>query len=94
MKNHETHISSYSLLARILIILLVLTFITVAITGVHLGPLTVAAALIIASVKVSFVLIYFMHLKHEPLFLKLMVAGVFLLFILVIVITFIDYLLR
>lgn len=94
MENHKPHISPYSFLARILIILLLLTFLTVAITGIHLGPLTVAVALIIASVKVAFVLIYFMHLKHEPLFLKLMVAGVFLLFALVIIVTFIDYLLR
>lgn len=94
MENHRRHISSYSSLATVLIILLVLTFISVGITAIHLGPLTVAAALVIASVKVSFVLIYFMHLKNESLILKIMVAGVFLLFALVIIITFIDYLLR
>jgi len=94
MENHKPHITSYSLLATVLVILLVLTFISVGVTTIHLGPLTVAAALIIASVKVLFVLIYFMHLKHESLFLKLMVSGVFLLFALVIIITFIDYLLR
>ena len=94
MENSEKHITPYSLLAKILVILLTLTFITVAITGIHLGPLTVAVALIIASVKVALVLIYFMHLKYESRFLQLMVSGVFLLFALVIVITFIDYLLR
>ncbi|MEZ5001271.1 MAG: cytochrome C oxidase subunit IV family protein [Bacteroidales bacterium] len=94
MENSEKHITPYSLLAKILVILLFLTFITVAITGIHLGPLTVAVALIIASVKVALVLIYFMHLKYESRFLQLMVSGVFLLFALVIVITFIDYLLR
>lgn len=94
MENGEKHITPYSLLAKILAILLVLTFITIAITGIHLGPLTVAVALLIASVKVALVLIYFMHLKYESRFLQLMVSGVFLLFALVIVITFIDYLLR
>jgi hypothetical protein len=35
-----------------------------------------------------------MHLKFENLFLKLIVIGVFILYALVIIITFIDYLLR
>jgi cytochrome c oxidase subunit 4 len=35
-----------------------------------------------------------MHLKYESLFIKLMVGGVFLLFALVVIITFIDYLFR
>lgn len=94
MENYKPHITPYSLLAKILVILLVLTFLSIGATTIHLGALTVAAALIIASVKVSFVLIYFMHLKYESLFLKLLVSGVFLLFALVIIITFIDYLLR
>lgn len=82
------------MLVRVLIALLVLTFVSVGVTAIHLGPLTVAAALIIASVKVSLVLIYFMHLKYESMMLKVMVAGVFLLYALVIATTFIDYLLR
>jgi cytochrome c oxidase subunit IV len=94
MENTPHHVSSYSQLTRVLILLLALTFLTVAITSIHLGPLTVAVALIIASVKVFLVLIFFMHLKYESLFLKLMVSGVFLLFALVIITTFIDYLTR
>jgi len=94
MKNGNTHISSNFSHAVVLIILLVLTTLSVAITGIHLGAFTVAGALLIASVKAGTVLLYFMHIKFESFFLKLMVAGVFVLFILVIVITFIDYLLR
>ncbi len=94
MKNGETHISSYTSHAVILIILLILTFVSVLVTGFHFGAFSVAVALIIASVKVGTVLTYFMHLKFENLFLRLMVAGVFVLFALVIIITFIDYYLR
>lgn len=75
-------------------ILLALTTISVLITGIHLGPVTVAVALLIASVKVAIVITQFMHLKFENLFLKLAVSGVFTLFVLVIVITFIDYFFR
>jgi len=94
MKNGETHISSYYSHAVILTILLILTFISVLVTGFHFGAFSVAVALIIASVKVGTVLTYFMHLKFENLFLRLMVAGVFVLFALVIIITFIDYYFR
>jgi cytochrome c oxidase subunit 4 len=94
MKNEETHISSYSSHAIVLIVLLALTFISVLVTGFHFGAFSVAIALIIASIKVRTVLTHFMHLKFENLFLRLMVTGVFALFALVIIITFIDYYFR
>jgi cytochrome c oxidase subunit 4 len=88
------HISSYNSLGIVLILLLILTFITVAVTQIHFSTFSVGVALIIASVKGGIVLTYFMHLKHEKLFLKLIVSGVFLVYALVIVLTFVDYLLR
>jgi cytochrome c oxidase subunit 4 len=94
MKNEETHISSYSSHAIVLIVLLTLTCISVLVTGFHFGAFSVAIALIIASIKVRTVLTHFMHLKSENLFLRLMVTGVFVLFALVIIITFIDYYFR
>jgi cytochrome c oxidase subunit 4 len=94
MKKEETHITSYTTHVIVLIVLLFLTFISVAVTGWHFGAFTVAVALLIASVKVSTVIAYFMHVKHENLFIKLMISGVFVLFALVIIITFIDYYLR
>lgn len=95
MKNDKhPHITSYSQHLVILIILLVLTFVTVAITEIHFSTFSVGVALIIASVKGGTVLTYFMHLKHESLFLKLIVVGVFVVYALVIILTFIDYLLR
>ena len=94
MKNEETHISSYTSHTLVLIALLILTFIAVAATGWHFGAFTVAVALLIASIKVATVIINFMHVKHESLFIKAMVSGVFALFAVVIVITFIDYYLR
>jgi cytochrome c oxidase subunit 4 len=94
MKDEKQHISSYASLTVVLIILLTLTTISVLITGIHLGPVTVAVALVIASVKVAIVITQFMHLRFENLFLKLAVSGVFTLFALVILITFIDYFFR
>jgi cytochrome c oxidase subunit IV len=94
MKEHDDHITSFSLNWTVLIILLILTTVTVLMIKFHLGAFTVAAALIIAGIKASIVLTYFMHLKFENILLRLMVGGVFLLFAIVIVITFIDYYFR
>jgi cytochrome c oxidase subunit 4 len=94
MKNDHPHISSYTSHGYVLIALLTLTFISVTVTGIHLGAYAVAIALIIASIKVATVITYFMHMKFESLFLKLMITGVFAIFALVIIITFIDYYFR
>jgi cytochrome c oxidase subunit 4 len=94
MKNHDSHISSDSANWTVLLILLILTTLSILAIKIHVGAFTVALALLLASVKVTIVLTYFMHLKFENLLLRLMVGGVFLLFAIVIAITFIDYYFR
>ena len=94
MDNHDSHITSYALNFKVLLVLLILTTITILVIKLHLGAFTVAMALTLASVKTAIVLTYFMHLKFENLILRLMVGGVFLLFAIIIVITFIDYYFR
>ncbi len=94
MEHEKSHITPYRSHATILVILLTLTMTSVLVTQIHFSTFSVGVALIIASVKVSFVLIYFMHLKHESTIIKVMVAGVFSLYAIIVAITFIDYLLR
>ncbi len=94
MDNHENHITSYFSNGKILVFLLLLTFITVGVTSIELGPLTVAVALLIACIKAYTVLTYFMHLKYESAFFRYSVIGVFVLFALIIGITFFDYAFR
>lgn len=94
MKNHSEHISSYTQNWTVLLVLLILTTLSILAVKIHVGAFTVALALILASIKVTIVLTYFMHLKFENLLLRFMVSGVFLLFAVVIVITFIDYYFR
>ena len=50
--------------------------------------------IVLTLVKAFYIVAYFMHLKFENLLLRLMVGGVFLLFAIVIAITFIDYYFR
>ena len=94
MSHEKSHISTYTSLATVLVILLLLKTLSVGVTSYHLGAFAVAIALIIASVKVAIVITQFMHMKFESLFLKLMITGVFVIFALVIIITFSDYYFR
>jgi cytochrome c oxidase subunit IV len=94
MSEEKHHIVSNKNNVLVLVALLVLTFLTVAITSVELGPLNVTAALLIASLKVGIVLAYFMHLKFDHKIFSIMVVMVVLVFTSLIVITFFDYLYR
>ena len=88
---NKHHIVSFRTYFFILLGLLVLTTLTIAVTSVELGPLTVFVALLLASVKSILVLTYFMHLKFDEKLFGIMVGGVVLIFVIVIVITFLDY---
>jgi cytochrome c oxidase subunit 4 len=91
MANNTSHATEYNVLAKILLVLMFFTFLTITITSFDLGALTVTVALLIACVKAFLVLSYFMHLKYESLLLRILVGMVFVLFVLIILITFIDY---
>ncbi len=94
MSNEKEHIVPYSSFVIILAILLVLTLASISIVNIELGGLTVAAALLFAIAKTYLVLSYFMHLKYDKPYIGIMVGLVFLLFLVVVVITFLDYLYR
>lgn len=66
MENPEKpHVLSFTQLGMVLAVLLVLTVITVGVSYVHLGFFNIPIALTIAATKVTFVLLFFMHLKYE-----------------------------
>ena len=88
------HIVPYRVYFIILIALLILTFSSIGITSIELGEYTVAAALIFAVIKSFLVLTFFMHLKYDKPYIRVMVGFVFAIFLVVIVITFLDYLYR
>jgi cytochrome c oxidase subunit 4 len=94
MDNEESHIIPYRTFLYVLALLITLTLTSVAVTRIYLGTLTVAAALLIAVVKSSFVLRIFMHLKFENKIYTIAVIAVILILCLVIIITLLDYLYR
>jgi cytochrome c oxidase subunit 4 len=94
VKNENNHIIPYKTFLIILAGLISLTILSVVLTQISLGTLTVATALLIASIKSTYVLRYFMHLKFESRFFTLATIGVIVLLAAVIIVTLLDYLTR
>jgi cytochrome c oxidase subunit 4 len=94
MENGKNHIISYRTFLYVLAGLIVLTIISVVVTQIHLGTLTVAVALLIAAIKSSLVLLIFMHLRFDNRMFLVGVLAVLLLIAVVIIITLLDYLYR
>src|SRR5580700_2094635 len=64
----HAHVSSVKFYVGILAALMFFTLLTVAVASVHLGPLNLAVAVVIASIKATLVVMFFMHLKYDSKF--------------------------
>ncbi|RJQ42505.1 MAG: cytochrome-c oxidase [Nitrospiraceae bacterium] len=72
------------------ICLLALTALTVTVAGMNLGKYGALTSVLIASVKASLILLFFMHLKYETLLLKAMLLGTIATIAVIIGLTFFD----
>jgi len=91
MANNVSHTTEYRVLAKVVLVLMFLTFLTIFVTSLHLAAFSVTVALLIAGVKGFMILTYFMHLKYESVLLRILVAMIFILYAVIVLITFIDY---
>ncbi|HKI77162.1 MAG TPA: cytochrome C oxidase subunit IV family protein [Ignavibacteriaceae bacterium] len=95
MEKNETHVEhsnhSYGKYIVVWMALLTLTAITVVVAGVNLGEVTIAAAIIIASIKSYLVLTVFMHLNVESKPFKIFVMVAIFFIIVSLVLLFSDY---
>jgi len=64
----HSHVSSVKFYIGILAALMFFTLLTVAVASIHLGPLNLAVAIVIASIKATLVITFFMHLKYDNKF--------------------------
>lgn len=94
MSDSTHHIVSYRTYGLILLLLLTLTAVSVAVTQIELTKWATPVALLLATVKTTFVLAIFMHLKFDQKIFKIMAILIFLLVFVVIFITFLDYAFR
>ena len=72
------HIVPIPVYAAIFVALLVLTAVTIAVAFIDLGAMNTAAALAIAFVKGSLVVMYFMHVKYSSRLVQLAAATGFI----------------
>jgi cytochrome c oxidase subunit 4 len=85
------HSHGYGIYVLVWLGLLALTGLTVAVSGIHIGGLTIATALIIASVKAYLVLSIFMHLRSESKIFSVMVLVAAFFLIISFILLFSDY---
>ena len=91
MKEQEKHIVvSAKTFVLIWLALLVLTGVTIKAAQMRMGELSMLANLLIASAKASLVLWFFMHLKYENRFLKLLFLVPIATITIIIGLTFFD----
>ena len=90
---HTTHSQGFYI--AIGIVLLILTVTTAAVAFVNLGPFNPVVALLIATIKATLVVLFFMHVKgaSEKLTGAVVVSGFFFLMILL-TLSLADYLTR
>jgi cytochrome c oxidase subunit 4 len=88
------HDPKYGINIMIWLILVSLTILTIAVSGINLAPLTLFVALVIAAIKSSFVINYFMHIKFEDTLFKIFLILVILVLCVVFILTGFDIFLR
>ena len=86
----HVHVTPVWLLAVVLGVLLVLTWLTVSVTHFQLGELNIWIALLIAGVKAIVVALYFMHLRWDSRFNALVFACAVVFLVLFIGVTLMD----
>jgi len=85
----KNHVLPFSVYLKIGIGLILLTGITVYISGLDFGPYNLLIAMAIAATKASLVVLYFMHLKYDnKLYSIIFITGVFCLAVFIIITMF------
>ena len=80
----------YRIYVYVWLSLIALTALTVSVARLHLTSYAILIAILIATAKASVVVTFFMHLRNEPLILKLMLFIALLAFTLIALLTFSD----
>jgi cytochrome c oxidase subunit 4 len=89
--NEHTHIDSVGTYVKVLLALLVATGLTSWVANIDLGPFSTVVALGIATVKMTLVALFFMHIRHSTKLTKLVVVGGLLWLAILLVLTMTDF---
>ena len=94
MDQEKQHITEYKVYGIVLVVLLLLTGLSIWVTHIDLKAWTVGIALLVTCSMAYIILVYFMHLKFENTLIKILVALVFVLFLIFVGITLLEYFTR
>ena len=90
----EHHVVSWKVYLGVFAALVVLTGVTVLVTGFDFGPLNLIVALGVAVAKASLVVLYFMHARYSPRLTGVVIASSIAFFAILVFLTLTDYLSR
>ena len=90
---HDEHATTRTYLV-IYVWLIVLMVLTIVASYLNLGPFNLAVAMIIAVVKATLVVMFFMHVKYSGRLIWIYSAGAFLWLAILLALTYSDYLTR
>lgn len=84
------HLVSYGTYFMVWLGLVALTSVTVTIAGIHLGSITLIAAMLIAAIKTTLVGYHFMHIKYDNVIIKVFILVCLIIFLTFWILTFSD----
>ncbi len=90
----QEHVDSLKVYTLVFVSLLILTVATTLVAMVDLGSLNVVMALLIATVKMLLVVLFFMHLRHTTILTKVVVGGGMLWLAILLVLSLSDFVTR
>jgi cytochrome c oxidase subunit 4 len=90
----QGHVVSWRVYLAVFAALVVLTGVTVLVTGFDFGPLNLIVALGVAVAKASLVVLYFMHARYSPRLTGVVIASGIAFFVILVFLTLTDYLSR
>ncbi len=91
MSENSHHVVSPKIYATILAALLLGTWLTVQAAKIDLGPWNIILALTIATIKMSLVILFFMHGKYSPKRTQLVIISGFFWLAIMLGLTLTDY---
>lgn len=89
--DEEAHEVPYGLYVKVWAALVALTTVTVGVHYADLAHMAIITALMIATIKSSLVLLYFMHVRFEKPIIAVMIIAALATYAIFIILTFADY---
>ena len=91
MSSEKNHITENAVYLKTWVVLLLLTAINLTIATLSHGKLISGLIILVSVVQAAIALTWFMHLRWDNRLFKVLVIGVFLMYTVILLITFLDY---